>query len=188
MQRHHCVLLSLAWTAAAPLFASGTSAATRSAPADAYFGVLKMTPLEIRVKVDQLGRAYHARWSSDHDIIHEATFAESALRAWRNAYPRDPWLAPTAYHLEVLYAALQLPEGRKHAVAMARYVDQYWPTTPYGRTSRLRLSRGFPPIHAESPVHPTPNPYVRTAAPAAPSPRVTEAAASPSPVPSKTPI
>ncbi len=116
--------------------------------------------------IDKLARAYHARYKTDHDVIHEAVNLEDALRLWRHDYPRDPWLAPTAYHLAQLYEDVQTPEARKHATAMLRYVDAYFASSRYGHDARIRLSSGFPPLRAESPVRPTPPPYAgSTAAP-----------------------
>jgi len=142
--------------------------ATAAAPVDQYFGPFKFSPLSVRIGIDKLARAYHARYKTDHDVIHEAVNLENALRLWRHDYPRDPWLAPTAYHLAQLYEDVQTPEARKHATAMLRYVDLYFGSSRYGRDARVRLASGFPPLRAESPVRPTPPPYraLRAASPA----------------------
>lgn len=144
---------------------------TTAAPVDQYFGPFKFSPLSLRIDIDKLARAYHARYKTDHDVIHEAVNLENALRIWRHDYPRDPWLAPTAYHLAQLYADVQTPEARKHATAMLRFVDAYFPSSRYGHDARIRLASGFPPFRAESPVRPTPPPYgaQRAASPQAPS-------------------
>jgi hypothetical protein len=122
------------------------------APADRYFGSLGMSPLSIRSTIGLLGRAYHARTISDHDLLHKAVLTEDALRKWRTAYPADPWLAPTFFHLEQLYQAVQSAEARKHATAVLKSVVLYYPNTKEGHMSRSRLSAGFPPLVAETPV------------------------------------
>jgi len=180
-----CVVYGCAFLLAA-FYLGGTTAAalSGSAPADAAFGPFKMTPLQIRLKISNLGRAYHARWTSDHDILHDGLLAESALRSWRTAYPGDPWLPQTAFHLEQLYQQLQDAQARKHATALLAYIVQYWPNTSYGRVSRKRLAQGFPHLHAEPAVRPTPNPYARRTTPAprrTPLPR--RAPSTPSPLP-----
>jgi hypothetical protein len=129
-----------------------------AAPVDQYFGPMHFSPLSVRTRIDGLARAFHARYKTDHDVLHEAVDVENALRIWRHDYPRDPWLAPTAYHLAQLYAAVQTPEARKHATAMLKYVTTYFASTEYGRDARMRLARGFPPLRAESPVQPSPPP------------------------------
>jgi hypothetical protein len=150
-----------------------SQAASTAAPADAYFGPLHMSPLEIRHRIDLLARSFHERSKSDRDILHDAIETEAALHVWRDGYPGDPWLARTAFHLATLFAAIQSPEARTRATAAFRYVARYWPATSYGRTSRVRLQHGFPPLHGESALRPTPNPYARSS----PTPSV-----SPSPV------
>jgi hypothetical protein len=167
---------------------AATAGVSGGAPADAYFGPFHVSPLAIRAKIDALGRSYHERSKSDHDIIHDAALAEAALRDWRNAYPDDPWLVRLAFALEQLFQAVQTAEARRHARAMLLYVATYWPQTYYGRTSRLRLRAGFTRLHGESPVQPTPNPYPRRTPRAPPptpsaSPRPSPASASPSPSP-----
>lgn len=158
----------------------GSAKKTAAAPADEYFGPLKVSAISVRVTIDKLGRAYHARTQSDRDILHEAVDAENALRLWRHAYPHDPWLPSAAYHLAQLYAEVQTPEARKHATAMLRYVAFYFGPTPYGHDARVRLAAGFPPLHAESPLRPSPAPAAGTAAPEAASPSPASASAAPS--------
>jgi hypothetical protein len=161
-------LLSLA-VAVSPASSPLPAQADAAAPVDQYFGPFKYSPLSVRLGIDKLARAYHARYKTDHDVIHEAVNLENALRLWRHDYPRDPWLAPTAYHLAQLYEDVQTPEARKHATAMLRFVNQYFAPSRYGHDARVRLASGFPPLRAESPVRPSPPPYaaVRAASPAA---------------------
>ncbi len=158
---------------------------TSAAPADEYFGAQKMSAIGIRMRIDKLGRRYHARTISDADLLHDAAIAEAALRAWGDKYPRDPWLAPTAFHLEQLDQTVQSTAARAQATDLLRYIAHDFAKTKYGHLSRLRLAQGFPPLHAESIVVATPNPYA-SAAPATPGPATatgapTPATASPSP-------
>ncbi len=172
-----------------------SAAKKAAAPADEYFGPLKESPLAVRTGIDKLARAYKARTKSDHDVIHEAVDLENALRTWRHQYPRDPWLAPTAYHLAQLYAEVQTAEARKHATAMLHYVDANFGATKYGHDARLRLAQGFPALEAESPVVPSPAPPAAVdASAAAPSPAASGAPGAPSaasggasPLPAATP-
>jgi outer membrane biosynthesis protein TonB len=100
---------------------------------------------------------------------------------WAQRYPKDKWLAPTAFHLAQLYQNVQTQEARSHALAMFQYVAKTFPGTKEGHLARLRLRQGMPPLHPESPVSPTPNPYAPTPTP------TPEPTASPSPTPSPTP-
>jgi hypothetical protein len=170
--------------------AGKASGAASVAPADTYFGPFGMSPLSIRSTIGLLGRQYHYRTISDHDLLRKALMTEDALRKWRAQYPDDPWLAPTFFHLEQLYQAVQTDEARKHATEILRDTVRYYPDTKYGHLSRSRLNAGFPPLVAESPLVATPAPSLvdapaaaGSAAQAATSPQPASAADSPSPSP-----
>ncbi len=150
---------------------------TLLAPADAYFGPFGMSPLSIRSSIGLLGREYHQRTISDHDLLRKALATEDALRKWRTAYPRDTWLAPTFFHLEQLYQTVQTDEARKHATAILKDVVRYYPDTKEGHLSRLRLAAGFPPLVPETPVVATPPPSGTPAALDSPQAAAPDAAA-----------
>jgi len=167
--------------------AVGAVAKETDAPADEYFGPFKYSALSVRTKITALGRSYRERWADDASIVHDAGLLESSLSAWAQKYPKDIWLAPTAYHLAQLYQEVQSDDARKHARAMYEYLVKTFPNSKEAHFARLRLRQGFPPLHAESPVSPTPNPYASASASAAPeaSPAGSVApAAAPSGVPS----
>jgi hypothetical protein len=152
---------TLAATAAIVLAATTLAAAgiSTEAPADEYFGPFKYSAISVRTKIGALGRAYEQRWEDDASIVHDAGLLESSLRVWTQRYPKDSWLAPTAYHLAQLYQEVQTDSARSHARAMYRYLAQAFPASKEAHFARLRLQQGFPALHPESPVSPTPNPY-----------------------------
>jgi hypothetical protein len=149
------------------------------APADEYFGPFKYSAISTRTKIDMLGRSYRERWADDASIVHDAGLVQSSLEAWTQKYPKDRWLAPTAFHLAQLYMEIQTADARNHARAMFEYVAKTYPSTPQGKSARLRLKQGFPPLHDESPVSPTPSPYAPSAANASPAPAAGDVPATP---------
>ncbi|MDB5070948.1 MAG: hypothetical protein JWM87_2059 [Candidatus Eremiobacteraeota bacterium] len=159
--------------------AAGAIAKDTDAPADEYFGPFKYSALSVRSKITALGRSYRERWADDASIVHDALLLESSYKVWAQKYPRDVWLAPTAYHLAQLYQEVQTQDARNHARAMYEYLAKTFPKSKEAHFARLRLQQGFPALHDESPVSPTPNPY----ASAVPSGSPTESAA---PAPSGT--
>jgi hypothetical protein len=173
------VLRSLGFLAALTLipFAAFAKAAIdkSAAPLDEYFGAQKMSALGIRMRIDDLGRRYHAHMLGDADALHDALITENSYRAWAGRYPRDRWLAPTAFHLEQLYAELQLPEARSHAMSMLHFVAGTFGATKYGHLSRLRLAQGFPALGPLSVVSPSAAPLESA------SPSAAEASQSPAP-------
>ena len=183
------VAATLGATKAAPKPASLPPVAkSPDAPADEYFGPFKYSAISVRMKINALGRSYHERWSDDASIVHDALLVESSFRAWASKYPKDVWIAPTAYHLAQLYQDVQTQDARNHARAMYEFLVKNYPTSKDAHYARVRLSQGFPPLHAESPVSPTPSPY----GPASPVPGASPSAsgapaATPSGVPAPRP-
>lgn len=156
------VLRATALLVALPLFTLVAQAKapvdTSAAPADEYFGTQKMSALGLRMRIGDLGRRLHAHVLADADALHDALDLEDSYHAWDMRYPRDSWLAPTAFHLEQLYAEVQLPDGRTHALAMLKYISARFGTTKYGHLSRLRLAQGFPALREPVAVTTTPAP------------------------------
>jgi len=130
------------------------------------------------MKINALGRSYHERWSDDASIVHDALLVESSFRAWAEKYPKDRWLAPTAYHLAQLYQDVQTQDACNHARGMYEFLAKDYPASKEAHDARLRLSQGFPALHDESAVARTPSPY----GPASPA-----ASGAPSSVPSPRP-
>ena len=172
-------------------------AGSADAPADETFGPFKYTPISVRTKITALGRSYRERWADDASIVHDAGLVESSFRVWAQRYPKDRWLAPTAYHLAQLYQEIQADDARTHARAMYEFLRKNYPSSKEAHLARLRLAQGFPALHAESPVSPTPNPYGSPAIAASPqpspsvapsmTPSAPPASAGPSPAPSASP-
>jgi hypothetical protein len=162
-------------------------ASSADAPADETFGPFKYTPISVRTKITALGRSYRERWADNASIVHDAGLVESSFRVWAQRYPKDRWLAPTAYHLAQLYQELQSDDARAHARSMYDFVAKNYPSSKEAHFARLRLAQGFPALHAESPVLPTPNPYGSASVAASPSPEASAAPPSPSSAPSAPP-
>jgi GNAT superfamily N-acetyltransferase len=171
---------ALAEPTAAPKAATHVAAASQ-APADEYFGRLHMSAIGIRMRIDVLGRRYHARTESDDDLIHDAGDVSGALRIWNQRYPDDTWAAPTAYHLAQLYAELQTTEARSLARIAFAYVASTYPTSKFAHFSRVRLAQGFAPLHDESPVVASPSPNGSALPQPAVNPSPAPSAASPAP-------
>jgi hypothetical protein len=175
----------------------GALASAADAPADEYFGPFKYSAISVRTKIDALGRSYRERWADDASLVHDAQMIESSFRVWAQRYPKDKWLPPTAFHLAQLYQVIQTQDARNHAREMYAYVVKSFPTSKEAHLARLRLQQGFPPLQAEPPVAPTPNPYAPLGAPASPgvspapegsaSPAAAPPAAGSSPAPAASP-
>ena len=174
----------------APPKTANLPAAAKSpdAPADEYFGPFKYSAISTRTKINALARSFRERWSDDASIVHDALMIESSLRAWAQKYPKDRWLAPTAFHLAQLYQNVQTQDARSHSRAMYELVAKDYPTSKEAHFARLRLNQGFPPLHDEPPVAPTPSPYgPASPVPGASPPAAGAPAAAPSGAPATSP-
>jgi hypothetical protein len=68
------------------------------APADEYFGRLKMSILEIRNRLDAFDRCTEASMRAA-GTLHQLGDVRNAVMDWRQKYPRDPWLPRTLSRL-----------------------------------------------------------------------------------------
>ena len=67
--------------------------AVTMAPADRYFGKLKMSALRVRYETMQLKKRYETHELSGDQTIHLLALTEDAFDDWSRLYPKDPWLA-----------------------------------------------------------------------------------------------
>lgn len=96
-------LMTLAGTVAVP---APAAAASRVAPADEYFGRLKMSILGIRNELVRLEAKSYYRGENKRALIGEATFIEDAMRDWSAKYPGDPWIPGFRHRLRRCYVRI----------------------------------------------------------------------------------
>jgi hypothetical protein len=166
-------------------------AAPITAPADQYFGKLKMSALRIRYETMQLKKRYETHQLLPEQAEHLLLLTQDAFGQWARAYPRDPWLASTGYAIAALYGELPGATARDHAVALYVYVKTSFPTTSYAASSRTALHHGVAvkpdPAWAIAMRAPSPSPAASpSSSPGTSSPPTPAASPSPSPVPGST--
>jgi hypothetical protein len=112
----------------------------RVAPADEYFGRLKMSILGIGNQLRDLD--LRARYSPEKgaDVLGSAAFVEDALHDWEHKYPQDPWLPKDVYGLAHLYADVHSDEGHRHATSTMHWLIARYGGTHYGRLARTELA------------------------------------------------
>ncbi|GAC1407624.1 MAG: hypothetical protein NVSMB64_14720 [Candidatus Velthaea sp.] len=127
---------------AAPSVQRTPVARIKVAPADEYFGKLKMSILGIRNTIKDVGANIDAdpgRWSG---LVNKADFTEDALRDWERKYPADTWLAKTVFALERMYAKLDSEDGRKRSLAAMNWLVRDFPASYYGRLAKKEIASG----------------------------------------------
>jgi hypothetical protein len=130
------------------------------APADEYFGPLKLSLIGISNTIRDLG----LRYDYNHDIPRQ-TFAstqlvESAVRDWQHRYPHDPQLPRSVYRLQRLYTKILLQESRDRAAVIAKFLFANFGSSPQARQLKKTLAlEHLAPLASPTPVaSPTPSP------------------------------
>jgi len=123
-----------------PALAAGHAAAPiRVAPADEYFGRLKMSILGIRNQLRDLGLRLQYAPDKGEAVLGSAAMVEDALRDWEHKYPADPWLAKSVYELTSLYARVHTALGQQNAARTLRWLLARYGRTAYGSQARMQI-------------------------------------------------
>ena len=161
--------------------------AATNAPADQYFGRLKMSTLRIRYETMQVRKRYEAHELYPDQAQHLLDLTADAFNGWSAAYPHDAWLPSTGFLLASLYGELPGGVARARAVRLLTYVTSHFPASRYAAESRRLLHRGLPLRRQPAWAIPTPAPSAPPASLASPSPGASSSApSSPAPSPAAT--
>ncbi len=118
---------------ATPAFAQSHSAV---APADEYFGRLKMSVLGIANVIKDMRLRVEADASRTPSIFGSLAMAEDAIHDWEAKYPHDSWIPRSLLALETTY--LEASGDRARALAIR---TEAWLRRDYGRTSYAAQGR-----------------------------------------------
>jgi hypothetical protein len=92
------------------------------APADEYFGRMKMSILGISNTIKDAG--LHLDQGADSmAVIDGLAFTEDAIRDWQRHYPRDPWLVKSLNALRGVYTKIPTERGAAAARRVAVWLD-----------------------------------------------------------------
>lgn len=104
---------------------------SKVAPADEYFGRLKMSILGIRNELRDLDQRLTFSPDKAGDVLGSAAFIEDAIRDWQAKYPADPWLPRSVYQLTHLYSRIHSPDGHAKAVSSLRWLTSRYHNSPF---------------------------------------------------------
>ena len=83
------------------------------APADQYFGRMKMSILGIRNAIHDMDtRAAYQVPSDVSYIYNKLLLVEAAIHDWQAKYPHDSWIPKMTYGLAMVYKKLPLDEAQ----------------------------------------------------------------------------
>jgi hypothetical protein len=125
--------LALALSFAAPAFAEPSA---NLAPADRYFGRLKMSILGVRNSITDLSARADAHPEDAEHIYDKAVLVEDALHDWQKHFPRDPWIPKFAYSLAQLYGKLDLDDARVRKNDTLDWLTATYPESQYAMLPR----------------------------------------------------
>jgi hypothetical protein len=136
------------------------------APADEYFGPLKLSYIGMRNTIRDLGLRYDVNHDIAAQTLASAQLTERAVRDWEQKYPHDTQIPKTIYLLQRLYTKVLTLDARAHAHACAM-----WLFGDYGNSGQARQLRKTLAVEHLQPL----------TAPAPPGETTAKAAATPAP-------
>jgi hypothetical protein len=114
------------------------------APADEYFGRLKLSILGIRNTIKDMGL------KADADPVHavssvmgSVSLTEDAMRDWEKKYPADTWIPPAILSLERLYAKVDSDEARAHAKVVMVWLVHDYPRSIPAKVGKKELGQNL---------------------------------------------
>jgi hypothetical protein len=126
-------------TATPPKAAAKAHPVMRVAPADEYFGRLKMSILGIRNQLHDLALRLQFTPAKTEDVLGSAAMVEDAVHDWEHKYPADPWLPKSVFDLTSLYANVHTAHGHSNAARCLRWLLTRYGRTRYGEMARLQI-------------------------------------------------
>jgi hypothetical protein len=110
------------------------------APADEYFGRLKMSILGVRNTIKDLGFAADADTTHAEKIMGSATLTEDAIHDWEHKYPHDTWIPGSLFALERLYAKVDSDVARAKCKMVMAWLVHDFPKSKFAATGRQELA------------------------------------------------
>jgi hypothetical protein len=129
------VLLAAALsTGAAPAYAQPASGL---APADRYFGQLKMSILGVRNSLNDLSARVAAHPQDAVAVYEKTLLVDDSLRDWATQFPNDTWIPRFAHALAELYGKIDTEEARIRKNDTLDWLIATFPGSEYARRPRI---------------------------------------------------
>ena len=122
-----------------------------SAPADEYFGRMKMSFLGMNntFRDSSISSGDH---TTNQAIINKVALAEDALGDWARRYPRDPQLARTYFLAVQVERKIWVKANQDRAWIYLNRLVQIFPGTYFGKTLKRDIAIGFTEHYYQLPV------------------------------------
>lgn len=136
MKRILSAMLLAASLLAVPTLPARADSSANLAPADRYFGRLKMSILGVRNSLKDLAVRADAHPEDAEHIYDKAVLVEDALHDWQAHFPRDPWIPKYAYSLAQLYRKLDGDDARVRMNDTLDWLIATYPGSEYAQLPR----------------------------------------------------
>lgn len=110
------------------------------APADEYFGRLKMSILGVRNQLKDLSAKIAFNPDRGGDQLGAAGMVEDAIHDWEHKYPQDSWLPKSVYDLSQVYSSIHTPEGQTRATRTLHWLVKRYPRCAFAKAARSQIS------------------------------------------------
>jgi hypothetical protein len=132
--------IALAIALALPVCATVTPAFAQPmanlAPADRYFGRLKMSILGIRNQLKDLSYRIETNPEDAEHVYDKAVLVEDALHDWQRQFPRDPWIPKYGYALAQIYGKVATDDARVRRNDTLDWLVATYPASEYAQLPR----------------------------------------------------
>jgi hypothetical protein len=128
-----------------------------AAPADEYFGPLRMSVLGIRNSLARTTQRIEADGYGFDGETKSVALVEQAVREWEAKYPRDSWLPRTVLALHTAYREIATDESLKRSIDTASWLIDRYPWSEEAGQAREELANN---TEAPGELSPTPAVYL----------------------------
>jgi hypothetical protein len=141
------------------MLASRQAAIMMLAPADEYFGPLKMSILGIRNTIHDLGARYDVNHAIGDQTYKSAQLTERAIHDWEKRYPHDEQVPKAIYLIQRLYTKVLTQESRDRAIYVEKWMFADYAKSPQGKQLKKTVAaEHLAPIPAATPAPPASTP------------------------------
>ena len=112
---------------------------SKVAPADSYFGRLKMSVLGIQNVIKDMRLRIEADPDKTPSIFGSLAMVEDAIHDWERQYPQDSWIAKDLLALEVTYLEASGDRARSFAVRTEAWLRRDYARSAYAAQGHKEL-------------------------------------------------
>ena len=113
-----------------------------AAPADEYFGKMKMSFLGIN-NTFRDESIVAGDYTTNSNVINKVSLADDALRAWYKKYPGDPQLARSYFLAIAMFKKIYTQQYQDEAWTYMHILTTRFGGTYFGKLEKADLARGF---------------------------------------------